>query len=94
MNSSELVSEGKRRCSELEAINKGDYLTGKIINEVSGIINEIESLNIDNRISDIDYKVAVRRREIEEAEAQALAEAQETETQASEEAGIGEESTE
>ena len=68
MSSINCANDGKRICDDLTSSNKGDYLTGLVVNESTSIINDIESLDAD--IAGVQSAVEAKRREIAAREAQ------------------------
>ena len=67
MSSTASANEGRSICDDLTNTNKGDYLTSLVVNEASGIINEIASL--DGDIAGVASAVEAKRREIAAREA-------------------------
>ena len=68
MSSTASANEGRSICDDLTNTNKGDYLTSLVVNEASGIINEIASL--DGDIAGVASAVEAKRREIAAREAE------------------------
>ena len=61
-----VVKEGKTICENLTSMNKGDYLTKKVVTETMDVLDEIEDL--EREINNVASKVEWKRQEIIERE--------------------------